>query len=66
VQLKDTPDSPEAWLPLDDIGEAKLILTDALIQAQPRRAADDETTEYESGEDELADNETAEDVTQVN
>ena len=66
VQLKDTPDSPEAWLPLDDIGEAKLILTDALIQAQPQRAADDETTEYESGEDELADNETAEDVTQVN
>ena len=42
MQPKDTPDSPEAWLPLDDIGEAKLILTDALIQAQPQRAAADD------------------------
>jgi ribosome maturation factor RimP len=66
VQLKDTPDSPEAWLPLDDIGEAKLVLTDALIQAQPKRAAaDDETAEPLSGDDGSTDA-TADDVTQVN
>jgi ribosome maturation factor RimP len=67
VQLKDTPDSPEAWLPLDDIGEAKLILTDELIKAQPQRAADDdETAEDESGDDVTAASQTEDDVTQVN
>ena len=39
VRLTDTPESPEAWLNLDDIGEAKLILTDDLIKAQPQGAA---------------------------
>ncbi len=49
LQLNDTPDSPEAWLPLDDIGEAKLLLTDELIKAQPQRAAaDDETADNET------------------
>jgi ribosome maturation factor RimP len=35
----DSPDGEDAWLPLDDIGEAKLVLTDALIQATRRPAA---------------------------
>ncbi len=61
LQLNDTPDSPEAWLPLDDIGEAKLLLTDELIKAQPQRAADED----ETPEDELAGNETADNETQV-
>lgn len=39
IRLTDTPESPEAWLKLDDIGEAKLILTDDLIKAQPQGAA---------------------------
>jgi ribosome maturation factor RimP len=38
LRLLDTPDAGEAWLPLDDIGEAKLVLTDALIKAAPRQA----------------------------
>ena len=39
VRLTDTPDQAEFWLPLDDIAEAKLVLTDALIRAAPRPAA---------------------------
>ena len=48
MRLLDTPEAGEVWLPLDDIGEAKLVLTDALIKAAPRRAtpADDRTTEH--------------------
>lgn len=37
LRLLDTPQAGEAWLPLDDIGEAKLVLTDALIKAAPRQ-----------------------------
>ena len=34
IRLTDAPaESAEFWLPLDDIGEAKLVLTDALIKA---------------------------------
>lgn len=36
MRLLDTPESGEVWLPLEDIGEAKLILTDALLKASPR------------------------------
>jgi ribosome maturation factor RimP len=62
LRLTDTPDSPEAWLRLDDIGEAKLLLTDELIKAQPQSAAeDDDISEHESGDDEAAG-----DATQVN
>jgi ribosome maturation factor RimP len=39
MRLLDTPEAGEVWLPLDDLGEAKLVLTDALIKAAPRRAA---------------------------
>ena len=39
MRLLDTPDAGDVWLPLDDIGEAKLALTDALIKAAPRPAA---------------------------
>ncbi|HEX9905237.1 MAG TPA: ribosome maturation factor RimP [Propylenella sp.] len=31
LRLLDTPDAAEVWLPLDDIGEARLVLTDALL-----------------------------------
>ena len=36
LRLLDTPEPGEVWLPLDDIGEAKLVLTDALIRASRR------------------------------
>ena len=36
MRLADTADAGEAWLPLDDIDEAKLVLTDALLKARPR------------------------------
>ena len=36
IRLADTPDAGEVWLPLEDIGEARLVLTDALINAAPR------------------------------
>ena len=39
IRLLDTPEAGEVWLPLDEIGEAKLVLTDALIKAAPRPAA---------------------------
>ena len=39
MQLLDTPEAGEAWLPLADIGEAKLVLTDALIKAAPHQGA---------------------------
>ncbi len=39
MRLLDTPDAGDVWLPLDDISEAKLALTDALIKAAPRRPA---------------------------
>src|SRR5918998_2080279 len=35
MRLLDTPDAGDVWLPLDDIGEAKLVLTDALIKSPP-------------------------------
>jgi ribosome maturation factor RimP len=39
MRLLDIPDAADVWLPLDDIGEAKLALTDALIKAAPRSPA---------------------------
>jgi len=43
IRLRDAaaaapPETAEFWLPLAEIGEAKLVLTDALIKAAPRRA----------------------------
>ena len=38
LRLLDTPDAGEAWLPLESIGEAKLVLTDALIKDARRQA----------------------------
>jgi ribosome maturation factor RimP len=47
VRLLDTPEAGDVWLPLDDIAEAKLVLTDALIKAAPRPAeTQDETVEH--------------------
>jgi ribosome maturation factor RimP len=55
LRLLDTPQAGEAWLPLDDIGEAKLVLTDALIKAAPRQAGSaNEPDESGSGEAEAA------------
>ena len=42
VRLVDSPQASDVWLPLDDIAEAKLVLTDALIKAAPRQADDTE------------------------
>jgi ribosome maturation factor RimP len=40
IRLPDAaPDGAEFWLPLADIGEAKLVLTDSLIKAAAARAA---------------------------
>jgi ribosome maturation factor RimP len=39
VQPTDTPGVEDVWLPLDDIGEAKLVLTDALIKSAARPAS---------------------------
>jgi ribosome maturation factor RimP len=36
IRLSDTADAGDVWLPLDAIAEAKLVLTDALINAAPR------------------------------
>ncbi len=50
LRLLDTPEAGEVWLPLDDIGEAKLVLTDELIKAarpdvtEPQPAANDNST----------------------
>ncbi len=48
LRLIDTPDVGEVWLPLDDIGEAKLVLTDALIKASPRPAPPEENEATET------------------
>ncbi len=45
IRLLDTPEAGEAWLPLDAIGEAKLVLTDDLVKAGARRAAAAELAE---------------------
>jgi ribosome maturation factor RimP len=51
LRLLDTPEAGDAWLPLADIGEAKLVLTDALIKAAPRQHAPaDADTELETAE----------------
>ncbi len=36
LRLLDTPEAGEVWLPLEEIGEAKLVLTEALINAAAR------------------------------
>ena len=38
MRLMDTPEAGEVWLPLAGLGDAKLVLTDALIKAAPRGA----------------------------
>ena len=42
VRLLDTPaegEAGEAWLPIESIGEARLVLTDSLVKAALRRSA---------------------------
>ena len=44
VRLLDTPEAGDVWLPLEGIGDAKLVLTDALIKARrapPHRPSDE-------------------------
>jgi ribosome maturation factor RimP len=38
LRLINGTEESEVWLPFEDIGEAKLVLTDALIKAAPRPA----------------------------
>jgi len=46
IRLADAAEPNEFWLPLEDIGEAKLVLTDELIKTARRNApAEDETTD---------------------
>lgn len=37
IRLADAPEADEAWLPLASIGEARLVLTDALIKSAQRK-----------------------------
>ena len=39
IKLSDTPGVDEVWLPIEMIGEARLVLTDALVRASLRREA---------------------------
>lgn len=39
IRLPDGPGENEAWLPMRSIGEARLVLTDALVKAALRRSA---------------------------
>jgi ribosome maturation factor RimP len=41
VRLSDAGEAGDVWLPIDSIAEAKLVLTDALIDAAPRPALSD-------------------------
>ena len=52
LKLVDTPESGEVWLPLGDIGEAKLVLTDALIKAAttPQATSDNDNDQVELNE----------------
>jgi ribosome maturation factor RimP len=45
MRLLDTPEAGDVWLPLGDVGDAKLVLTDALIKAAPRHTAPAEEAE---------------------
>ena len=47
LRLLDTSELGEVWLPLEEIGEAKLVLTDALLKAVARTPAAAETTPHE-------------------
>jgi ribosome maturation factor RimP len=47
IRLLDTPQAGDVWLPLDEIGDAKLVLTDALIKAAPRPGADAADEQHE-------------------
>lgn len=53
LRLLDTPEAGEVWLPLDDIGEAKLVLTDELIKAARRETAAVELAANDNANNEL-------------
>jgi ribosome maturation factor RimP len=40
VRLLDTPETGDVWLPLEELGEAKLVLTDDLVKAALRQGGD--------------------------
>ena len=39
IRLLDTPGESDVWLPIEAIGEARLVLTDALVKAALRGTA---------------------------
>jgi ribosome maturation factor RimP len=41
IRLSDAGEADDAWLPIDAVAEAKLVLTDALINAAPRPTPSD-------------------------
>ena len=45
MRLADSPENADVWLPLAEIAEAKLVLTDALLKAPLRASAEAETNE---------------------
>jgi len=45
MRLAESPESADVWLPLAEIAEAKLVLTDALLKAAPRASAETEASE---------------------
>ena len=45
MRLPESAENADVWLPLAEIAEAKLVLTDALLKAAPRVSAEAETHE---------------------
>ena len=45
MRLLDASDETDVWLPLEEIADAKLVLTDALLKAAPRASAGAENSE---------------------
>jgi ribosome maturation factor RimP len=45
IRLRDAAEENDAWLPIEEIADAKLILTDALLKAAPRAHAGVDTSE---------------------
>jgi ribosome maturation factor RimP len=45
MRLAESPENADVWLPLAEIAEAKLVLTDALLKTAPRASAEAETNE---------------------
>ena len=56
IRLPDAPGETEYWLPMGSIGEARLVLTDALVREALRRSpVPAETSDNDNSEPENAD-----------